>query len=987
MVAAELFLNSEDYSQHEHLAKASQHPDIVSNHADTLFSILLSSQAQGVFDETRDRSSAIEEEAKYVCSQYNWSSMIQLMALSSVIQHPIQSVYPDANKGIRPLIHTIITPVKMITHKQNIPVLSIMWTRDGNLDNRDGALFQPNHFVPVISRKVLNTVSNQFQTVNQDPLPIRKPKHNFLSSSPVHEWGEQSYCEASTTEMNMEEGTNIDNDINLDQHVNQSDILCQNNVDIGEISNPHQLHYKEKCHILKQHFRPDINYQGYITQTVTKGKAKLTKTLTFQYSWLQKYPWLVYSPSQNGAFCKYCCLFPPKDLRVNKTGVLVSKPFTNLAKACGKDGILEKHHELPYHRDSISRAKMALDALEKPEISLRYLINKQNTEAYDKNIHILKSVTKAIILCGKQAIPLRGHKDDSTSTDSNKGNFLAVLNLMAEGDSVLKEHLDYGKKNAKYTSKTVQNELIVIIGNYIRSQIAKSLSEADAVFSIIADEVTDRYANQEIMSLCLRFIEEDPHPEIKEIFYDFIHLQRTTGEEIAKQILCNLKNNNLDVHKVRGQSYDGASAMSSENVGVQGRIKRVEPKALYTHCKSHVLNLSIGASCKLPPVRNMIDNINESYLFFHNSPKRQRYFENVIANYSETAKVIKLQGLCKTRWTERHTCFEVFYEMYGILCTTLEFITDPTAHRENNDDWNWDRETRTKAQGLLSSLHASTNIISFVVVKNILDTVKGLASKLQKRDQDICQAYAMIDESKGKVQYIRDNIDSEFHQIFLECEELADKLNVEITKPRVAGRQTQRGNAPSESVEEHFKRNIALPFLDFLNSEMSKRFNLEDRVGAALFKLLPNNIGKLTENADIDSLAKDLQFWQTDLESPSSLRNEIKWWKIKWQKHSDKVPENLVECLQEVDVDEFPNIRKLLIVGCTLPISSCEAERSFSTLRRTKTFLRSTMAEERLAGLSLMAIHHSLHIDLDLIVNTFVTKNPRRLFGSSVIFD
>ena len=65
------------------------------------------------------------------------------------------------------------------------------------------------------------------------------------------------------------------------------------------------------------------------------------------------------------------------------------------------------------------------------------------------------------------------------------------------------------------------------------------------------------------------------------------------------------------------------SAMSSEKVGVQSRIREHSPTALYTHCNSHVLNLSISAACKMPSMRNMIDNVIEISLFFGTSPKRR----------------------------------------------------------------------------------------------------------------------------------------------------------------------------------------------------------------------------------------------------------------------------------------------------------------------------------------------------------------------------
>ena len=53
-----------------------------------------------------------------------------------------------------------------------------------------------------------------------------------------------------------------------------------------------------------------------------------------------------------------------------------------------------------------------------------------------------------------------------------------------------------------YTSKTVQNELISIIGESIRTSLTKNMD----YFSIIADELTEQISNKEILSICLRFV-------------------------------------------------------------------------------------------------------------------------------------------------------------------------------------------------------------------------------------------------------------------------------------------------------------------------------------------------------------------------------------------------------------------------------------------------------------------------------------------------
>ncbi|KAJ8944521.1 hypothetical protein NQ318_011779 [Aromia moschata] len=53
----------------------------------------------------------------------------------------------------------------------------------------------------------------------------------------------------------------------------------------------------------------------------------------------------------------------------------------------------------------------------------------------------------------------------------------------------------------------------------------------------------------------------------------------------------------------------------------------------------------------------------------------------------------------------------------------------------------------------------------------------------------------------------------------------------------------------------------------------------------------------------------------------------------------------------------YPNIKTLLKVFATLPVSFRSAERSFSTLKRLKTYLRNTTSTNRLNGLALMSIH------------------------------
>ena len=58
--------------------------------------------------------------------------------------------------------------------------------------------------------------------------------------------------------------------------------------------------------------------------------------------------------------------------------------------------------------------------------------------------------------------------------------------------------------------------------------------------------------------------------------------------------------------------------------------------------------------------------------------------------------------------------------------------------------------------------------------------------------------------------------------------------------------------------------------------------------------------------------------------------------------------------------------------NCTLPVTSCEYERSISGLRRVETYLRITVTEERRYGLLLTHINYDMELNIDSIIDDFV---------------
>jgi len=100
------------------------------------------------------------------------------------------------------------------------------------------------------------------------------------------------------------------------------------------------------------------------------------------------------------------------------------------------------------------------------------------------------------------------------------------------------------------------------------------------------------------------------------------------------------------------------------------------------------------------------------------------------------------------------------------------------------------------------------------------------------------------------------------------------------------------------------------------------------------------------------------------------------------QQQTTSVPKQVVclhylHALEQCSPNFYPNIHRLLTVLATLPVTMASAERAFSTLRRLKTYLRSTMTSERLTSTSLLHIHLDIPCPVDDIIDRFASQGRR----------
>ena len=146
MTSIEFYGNAHKYSvDHKSIAETAKS---IRRNPHLLFPDILSNDGgQDNWYKNGVAESAIRAEAIRTSVNYTYSCLGSVMALASVIKRPIHSLYPNVKYSLRDLFNRVIEPVSQETYTEAFHVL---WTRIGKLDDRRGAIFVPDHFVPVI---------------------------------------------------------------------------------------------------------------------------------------------------------------------------------------------------------------------------------------------------------------------------------------------------------------------------------------------------------------------------------------------------------------------------------------------------------------------------------------------------------------------------------------------------------------------------------------------------------------------------------------------------------------------------------------------------------------------------------------------------------------------------------------------------------------------------------------------------------------------
>ena len=526
------------------------------------------------------------------------------------------------------------------------------------------------------------------------------------------------------------------------------------------------------------------------------------------------------------------------------------------------------------------------------------------------------------------------------------------------------------------------NEQIELIGHAILRNILTDIRKAQW-FSVIADEASD-VSNKEQLSVCIRWV--DDKFSVYEDPLELINLSKTDAAAITNALRDCLTRFCLPISQCRGQAYDGASNMSGHLNGVAARIERDFPAALYLHCFAHCTNLCLqSVSRKCVSLRDAIDLVMEVSQLIRFSPKRSALFSEMQMQLGLCS--MSLKPLCPTRWTVRTAAISAVLSNYETLQATLEQINS-----ETHDDYG------RKAGGYLAQMDKFSTFFGLKLAHLVFSGTEQLSLTLQGKDTTIQEA---INATELAIQYLtRLRSDMTFADFYSKVVEGSKDLTSEPTLPRYKRppRRIDEGEAPVQfSDAEMYFRQQYFETLDLLINELKQRF--QQRRGlpvmAVLEKVLMDYANGITAFCSTE-LPHEFDLYKDDLDL-SKLKTQLSMLPdlIVTRNTRNSVPikkvtnvRTICDIINETSVgrEMLSEVIKLLKIFYTLPTTTSTAERSFSALRRLKTFLRSTMTQPRLNHTLLSFIHKDRvdEIKEEKIAESFIGVNDkrRRYFGS-----
>lgn len=339
---------------------------------------------------------------------------------------------------------------------------------------------------------------------------------------------------------------------------------------------------------------------------------------------------------------------------------------------------------------------------------------------------------------------------------------------------------------------------------------------------------------------------------------------------------------------------------------------------------------------------------------------------------------LTVKPLSETRWECRINCVKAIKnEITGIREALYELSEMPTL----------DPMARHEAENLVTHIEDYGFLVMINVWYDILNRVNVVSKTMQNASVELSTAVSLMN---SVTEYLIDYRENGYEKALKSAKELTTVLDVEpifkckrIRKRRRLFEYECTDEVPNaDDNEKRFKNHVFNVILDTAINSLSEKFEQLQSFNNTWgflnnFKDLPD---KNSLKIACQGLENKLMHEQNSDINGSDLLTELDIAK-------QLFPENVklpIEAAMFINTnnlqDVMPNLWVALRIMLTIPITVASSERSFSKLKLIKTYLRSSVSEDRLNSLAILSIENDIakQINVESAIKRFADLKARK---------
>ncbi len=417
----------------------------------------------------------------------------------------------------------------------------------------------------------------------------------------------------------------------------------------------------------------------------------------------------------------------------------------------------------------------------------------------------------------------------------------------------------------------------------------------------MVDETTD-VSNKEQLTLVVRWVDENF--DVFEEFLGLYSLQTTTADSIVSAITDALLRFQISINKVRGQCYDGCSTMAGVQGGVATKIQQMEPRAVFTHCYGHSLNLAVSDTVKKSVImRDCLDTCYELVKLIKFSPKRDAMLTRLKEEIGSDSPSIRT--LCPTRWTVRAESLASIVANYSDLQVLWEEALVATS----------ETEMKARIRGIASQMETFRFLFGLLLSEMILRHIDKLSKTLQNPALSSTEGHEIAILTVKTLEGMRS--DSNFDLFWKKVELRRAELDVgeaQVPRKRKVPKRYEQGSGEAEFHDsaKGLYRQTYFEALDLAVSTITDRFEQPGfRVYSKIEQLLFKACTGEEYKSELDFVC---EFYGEDL-TRGNLESQLQVLRTMYHDRSEKGEHPSIRSLKEV-LQSSRNFGKLYACAC-----------------------------------------------------------------------